>query len=219
MDDEQRIPRVISVIVIEGWGGVIVKWSWLCKIDLCRYKRRSAVSSYIVIASQITGNSTVLSKECSGQQQRKHQRSTSLAYCEGNPLVTGRFYWQRASNVMHRRQPLGMIRKIHFLKHAHIFFLWGCTMSLRSPQCPQCNLMDWTNVVPQTCCVHKIARAENRAGCAHEWAPFWDEIEPSVMISWDSMLCSLQVNVFHVSIPHYLYTQTQTQTKFIQQNS
>ena len=52
-----------------------------------------------VIVSQITGNLTVCPTLCSGYQQSKHQRSTLLALCEGNPPVTGGFPSQRASNA------------------------------------------------------------------------------------------------------------------------
>ena len=50
------------------------------------------------MASQITGISTVLSTVCSGENQRKHQSSASLAFMMGN---TGHLWFpsQRASNA------------------------------------------------------------------------------------------------------------------------
>ena len=53
----------------------------------------------IVMASQITGNSTVCSWACSRWQWRKHQSSALLALCERNPAGTGGFTAQRASNA------------------------------------------------------------------------------------------------------------------------
>ena len=44
-------------------------------------------------ASQVTNYATT----CSGQYKKTHQRSALLAFCEGNPLVTGGFSSQRAS--------------------------------------------------------------------------------------------------------------------------
>ena len=49
--------------------------------------------------SQITINSTVRSTACSGIDQTNYQSSALLAFCEGNPPVTGRFPSQRTSNV------------------------------------------------------------------------------------------------------------------------
>ena len=52
-----------------------------------------------VMASQITGNSIVCSSVSFSVCQRKHQSSTSLGLCEGNPPFTGGFPSQRASNA------------------------------------------------------------------------------------------------------------------------
>ena len=51
------------------------------------------------MASQITVVLIVCSAVCSGAHKRKHQSSVLLAFCEGNPPVTGGFPSQRASNV------------------------------------------------------------------------------------------------------------------------
>ena len=48
------------------------------------------------VAFQITGVSIVYSTICSGA--KKHQRSVSVAFCEGNSPVTGEFPAQKASN-------------------------------------------------------------------------------------------------------------------------
>ena len=51
------------------------------------------------LASQITGISIVYSAVCLGADQKKHQSSVSLAFREGNPLLTSGFPSQRASNT------------------------------------------------------------------------------------------------------------------------
>ena len=51
---------------------------------------------------KITGNSTdclYRLTACTGEQQRKHQSSAIWTLCEGNPLETGVFFSQRASNA------------------------------------------------------------------------------------------------------------------------
>ena len=57
-----------------------------------------------ILASEITSNLIVCSTACPSLQQRPHQSSASLALCEGNPLVTGGFPSQRASNVKKKFQ-------------------------------------------------------------------------------------------------------------------
>ena len=49
--------------------------------------------------SQSTINSTVRSTACSGIDQTNYQSSALLAFCDGNPPVTGRFPSQRTSNA------------------------------------------------------------------------------------------------------------------------
>ena len=51
------------------------------------------------MASQITNLTIVYSTVCSGADQRKHQRSASLAFVRGIDRVTGEFPAQRASNA------------------------------------------------------------------------------------------------------------------------
>ena len=51
------------------------------------------------MASQITGDPNVCSTVCIDVHQWNHQSSASLALCEENPPVTGRFPSQRASNA------------------------------------------------------------------------------------------------------------------------
>ena len=53
----------------------------------------------IAMASQITGISTVCSTVCSGESQRKHQSSATLAFVGGIHRWTGGFPSQRASNA------------------------------------------------------------------------------------------------------------------------
>ena len=54
----------------------------------------------VIMVSQIIGNSAVYSTAYSGEQQpRKHQSSSPLAICVGNPSVTLRFPSQRATNA------------------------------------------------------------------------------------------------------------------------
>ena len=56
----------------------------------------NAVSHWLCV---YTKWSLVYSRVCSGWHQRKHQNSMLLAHCEGNPLMTGGFPSQRASNM------------------------------------------------------------------------------------------------------------------------
>ena len=51
------------------------------------------------MASQITSLTSVYATVYSGTDQRKHQSSVSLAFCEGNSLVIGEFPAPRASNA------------------------------------------------------------------------------------------------------------------------
>ena len=53
------------------------------------------------MSSQITSVTIVYSTVYSGADQRKYQSSASMAFCEGNPSVTGEFPAQRASNADH----------------------------------------------------------------------------------------------------------------------
>ena len=87
-----------------------------------------------IMASQITGNSTVFSTACTAWQQKLHQGSTSLALCEGNPPVKGGFPSQRASGVVSvfisGQQYASALRDdsqtiSHKLNHMHAHFLIG----------------------------------------------------------------------------------------------
>ena len=51
------------------------------------------------MVSPITSLTIVYSTVYSGADQRKHQSSASLVFCEGNSLETGEFPAQRASNA------------------------------------------------------------------------------------------------------------------------
>ena len=51
------------------------------------------------MASQITSVSIFYLTVCSGQDQRRHQSSLSLAFCAGNSPVTGEFPAQKASDA------------------------------------------------------------------------------------------------------------------------
>ena len=55
------------------------------------------------MACLISSVSVVCSIVCSGKDQRKHQTLHVTGLCEGNPLVTGGFPSQRASNVESER--------------------------------------------------------------------------------------------------------------------
>ena len=51
------------------------------------------------MASQITSLTIVYSTVYSGEDKKKHQSSTSLAFCAGNSPGTGEFPAQMASNT------------------------------------------------------------------------------------------------------------------------
>ena len=91
----------------DQWDGAF----WPTKTDFVIYQNYRTFWNHVLMihtlhsdvimsasTSQITGVLIVCSSVCSGTDQRKHQSSASLVF-EGNPLVTGGFPSQRASNM------------------------------------------------------------------------------------------------------------------------
>ena len=60
---------------------------------------------------QITGESNVISTDCSAHQSSNHQSSATLTFWDGNPSATGGFPSQRASDVGNISIPLRNRRK------------------------------------------------------------------------------------------------------------
>ena len=69
-------------------------WGMSCFLLLSQHDTQMSVKT-----SWFTCLSIVCSADCSGWLQRKHQSSSSLAFCEGNPQVTCGFPSQRGSNT------------------------------------------------------------------------------------------------------------------------
>ena len=76
-----------------------------------------------VMASQITSLTIVYSTVYSGTDQRKHQSSTSLAFCKGNSPVTGEFHTQRASN----KEKVSIMELLPPV--LYVLFWMGCIMN------------------------------------------------------------------------------------------
>ena len=72
---------------------------WLCVCDDNKRITSLKWRQMSVKTFHFTYLSNVCCEVCSGWYQTKHQRIESLAHCEGNPPVAGRFPSQRVNNV------------------------------------------------------------------------------------------------------------------------
>ena len=95
-----QIGLVIFTVSLKGpW---YVAWRFKKRPQL-KMRYRQFFSRYIgrqmnVMASQITGHLVACLTTCAARDQREHQTSALLVFCEGNALVMGGFPSQRFNN-------------------------------------------------------------------------------------------------------------------------
>ena len=114
---------------------------------LCSIKHYNDVIISVMMP-QITGVSIVFSTVCSGTDQRKHQSSASLDFCEGNSSVTDRFPSQKAI-VTRKRFPFDDVLTLipaRISNYIH-FKMWDeITYQFRNFNCASVEVWKWISI-------------------------------------------------------------------------
>ena len=126
-----------------------------------------------VMASQNTGVSIVYSTICSEADQRKHQSSALLAFCEGNSPVTGEFPAQSACNAENV--------SIWWRHHAAPYWFWGQNIPWPMPWLMHDDVMKWKHFPRNWPFVRGIHRSRwiphTKASDAELWCFLWSATE------------------------------------------